>query len=77
MENPSQTAFVAAATVGKGVLLSASTTLAGLGSIVLARHRGVSTFGFLLLASIILCLLMATLVLPVVIDLLYQRRPKR
>jgi hopanoid biosynthesis associated RND transporter like protein HpnN len=74
LENPGQTAFVAAATVGKGVLLSAATTLAGLGSIVLARHRGVSTFGFLLLCSITLCLLMATLVLPTVIDLLYRRR---
>lgn len=73
-EDPGQTAFVAAATVGKGVLLSAATTLAGLGSIVFARHRGVSTFGFLLLASIALCLLMATVVLPVVIDLLYRRR---
>ena len=77
MEDPGQTAFVAAATVGKGVLLSAATTLAGLGSIVLARHRGVSTFGFLLLVSISLCLLMATLVLPVVIDLLYRRGPDR
>jgi len=75
MEDTRQTAFVAAATVGKGVLLSAATTLAGLGSIVLARHRGVSTFGFLLLASISLCLLAATLVLPVVIDLLYRRKP--
>jgi predicted RND superfamily exporter protein len=74
MEDETQTAFVAAATVGKGVLLSASTTLAGLGSIVLARHRGVSTFGFLLLASISLCLLTATVVLPVVIDLLYRRK---
>lgn len=76
MEDPGQTAFVAAATVGKGVLLSAATTLAGLGSIVLARHRGVSTFGFLLLVSITLCLLMATLVLPLVIDLLYRRRAR-
>jgi uncharacterized protein len=74
MEDPTQTAFVAAATVGKGVLLSASTALAGLGSIVLARHRGVSTFGFLLLAGISLCLIMATLVLPVVIDLFCRRR---
>jgi uncharacterized membrane protein YdfJ with MMPL/SSD domain len=73
MEDPSKTAFVAAATIGKGVVLSASTALAGLGSIVLARHRGVSTFGFLLLGSITLCLLLATLVLPVVIDLIYRR----
>jgi predicted RND superfamily exporter protein len=74
LEDTSQTAFVAAATVGKGVVLSAATTLAGLGSIVLARHRGVATFGFLLLASIASCLVTATLVLPVAIDLLYRRR---
>jgi hypothetical protein len=76
-EDPSKTAFVATATIGKGVVLSASTALAGLGSIVIARHRGVSTFGFLLLGSITLCLLLATLVLPVVIDLIYQRKGKR
>jgi hypothetical protein len=77
MEDPSKTAFVAAATIGKGVVLSASTALAGLGSIVFARHRGVATFAFLLLGSITLCLLLATLVLPIVIDLIYQRRGKR
>jgi uncharacterized protein len=74
LEDPAKTAFVAAATIGKGVLLSASAALAGLGSIVLARHRGVATFGFLLLCGITLCLFMATLVLPVVIDLCYHRR---
>ncbi len=77
LEDPSKTAFVAAATVGKGVVLSAVTALAGLGSIVVARHRGVSTFGFILLASISLCLILATLVLPLVIDLIYQRKGTR
>jgi uncharacterized protein len=77
LEDPKKTAFVATATIGKGVVLSASTALAGLGSIVVARHRGVSTFGFLLLASISLCLVLATLVLPVVIDLVYQRKGTR
>jgi Predicted exporters of the RND superfamily len=77
MEDPGKTAFVAAATIGKGVVLSASTALAGLGSIAFARHRGVSTFGFLLFGSITLCLLLATLVLPVVIDLIYQRKGTR
>jgi hopanoid biosynthesis associated RND transporter like protein HpnN len=77
LENPTKTAFVATATIGKGVLLSAVTALAGLGSIVVARHRGVSTFGFLLLASISLCLVLATLVLPMVIDLIYQRKGNR
>jgi uncharacterized protein len=77
LEDPKKTAFVATATVGKGVVLSAATALAGLGSIVVARHRGVSTFGFILLASISLCLVSATLILPVVIDLIYQRKGTR
>jgi hopanoid biosynthesis associated RND transporter like protein HpnN len=77
LESPNKTAFVATATIGKGVVLSAATALAGLGSIVVARHRGVSTFGFILLASISLCLVLATLVLPMVIDLVYQRKGTR
>ncbi len=74
LEAPGQTAFISAATVGKGVFLSAATTLAGLGSIVFAHHRGVATFGFLLLCSVSLCLVLATLVLPVAIDLVHRRR---
>lgn len=74
MENPGETAFVPAYTVGKGVLLSATTTLAGLVSIVFARHRGVATFGALLLYGIALCLVMAVVVLPAIIDLVYLRK---
>ena len=74
LENPGTTAFVSAFTVGKGVLLSGATTLAGLLSIVFARHRGVATFGSLLLFGIGLCLLMAVVVLPTIIDLVYLRK---
>lgn len=73
LENPGTTAFVSAYTVGKGVLLSAATTLAGVLSIVFARHQGVAAFGSILLFGIALCLLMAVLVLPTIIDLIYLR----
>jgi hypothetical protein len=71
LERPQETAWVSALTIGKGVVLSAATTLAGIGSIVAARHNGVSTFGVLLLAGVILCLVNAVLVLPAIIDLIY------
>ena len=74
LENPGTTAFVSAYTVGKGVLLSATTTLAGVLSIVFARHQGVAAFGSILLFGVALCLLMAVLVLPTLIDLIYLRK---
>ncbi len=70
-ERPTETAWVSALTIGKGVVLSAATTLAGIGSITVARHNGVSTFGGFLLAGVILCLISAVFILPAVIDLLY------
>lgn len=70
LERPRATAFVTALTVGKGVLLSAATSIAGLCSIVFARHKGVSDFGAVLLTGICVCLTTAVLFLPVLIDLL-------
>ncbi|MBI5507654.1 MAG: MMPL family transporter [Deltaproteobacteria bacterium] len=72
-ERPTETAFVAAYTVGKGVLLSAAAAAAALVSIVPARHAGVSTFGTVLLAGILLCFATAVLLLPAAIDLLIVR----
>ncbi|GAB4290156.1 MAG: hypothetical protein Kow0090_03180 [Myxococcota bacterium] len=73
LENPKVTAFAAAATTGRGVSFAALTTIAGLLSIVFARHRGVSTFGFTLLLGISLCLLSALYILPSIIDLIYLK----
>jgi hopanoid biosynthesis associated RND transporter like protein HpnN len=73
LESPGKTAFVSAYTIGKGVLLSAATALAGVASIMFARHGGVSAFGIALFAGISLCLFLATLILPAVIDLFFVR----
>ena len=75
LERPRATAFVTAFTVGKGVLLSAATSIAGLCSIVFARHKGVSDFGAVLLAGICVCLATAVLFLPVLIDLFSPPAP--
>jgi uncharacterized protein len=74
LENPRTTAFVSAYTIGKGVVLSSAAALAGVGSIIFARHGGVAAFGVVLFAGILLCLVLAALVLPAVIDLLYVRK---
>ncbi len=70
LERPNRTAFIPAFTVGKGVMLSAATSIAGLFSIVFARHKGVSDFGSVLLIGIFACLVTAVFVLPTVIDLM-------
>lgn len=69
LERPRVTAFIPAFTVGKGVLLSATTSIAGLLSIVFARHKGVSDFGAVLLVGICVCFVTAVIVLPTLIDL--------
>ncbi|MDR0966016.1 MAG: MMPL family transporter [Myxococcales bacterium] len=68
-ERPKVTAFVSVMTVGKGVMLSATTSVAALVSIVFARHKGVSDFGLVLLVGISMSFVTAVIVLPTIIDL--------
>ena len=49
---------------GLPILLSGLTTMAGFGSLVLARHRGAASLGALLLIGVSACLLSALIVLP-------------
>lgn len=71
-EDPHITAFAASATSGQGVAFAALTTMAGLCSIIFSRHRGVSSFGVVILLGILSSLIAALYVLPAVIDFLYQ-----
>jgi len=67
-EMPGASAFEAVETSGRAILLAGFTTMAGLASLAFCIHRGVATFGLLLLQGIV-CMLVATLVvLPLVID---------
>jgi len=74
LENPGITAFAATKTTGRGVSFAALTTMSGLFSIVFARHGGVSSMGFILLYSILLCLITALFFLPALIDFIYMRK---
>lgn len=75
-EDMTITAFAATKTTGRGLAFAALAILIGLGSIVPARHNGVSAFGLVLLFGIISCLFTALVILPAVIDLIYVIRNK-
>ncbi len=70
-EDPSITAFAATQTTGRGLAFAAFAIIAGLISIVPARHNGVSSFGVILLIGIITCMFTALIILPAIIDYLY------
>ena len=75
-ENQSITAFAATQTTGRGLAFAALAIIAGLVSIVFARHNGVSSFGKILLIGIITCMFAALIILPAVIDYLYVMKNK-
>jgi len=72
-EHPGITAFEATATSGKGVAFAALTTCAGLFGLLFSRHRGVASFGIIILIGILSALVAALYVLPAVIDLIYLK----
>ena len=76
-EDTTITAFTATKTTGRGLAFAALAILAGLVSIVPARHRGVSAFGWVLLIGIISCMFTALFILPAVIDVIYVMKNKR
>lgn len=76
-EDTTITAFAATKTTGRGLAFAAFAILAGLVSIVPAHHRGVSSFGWILLIGIISCMFTALFILPAVIDVIYVIKNKR
>jgi len=75
LEDPALSAFAAVSTSGRAVAFAALTTIAGLFGLLFSRHRGVASFGIVLMLGILSCLLAALFVLPALIDLL-KGRPK-
>ena len=75
-EDTTVTAFLATKTTGRGLAFAALAIVAGLISIVPARHNGASAFGMILLIGIISCMFTALVILPAVIDYIYVMRNK-
>jgi hopanoid biosynthesis associated RND transporter like protein HpnN len=55
---------------GKAVIVSALTTIAGFGSLILAEHRGIESLGYVMAAGTALCMAAALTVLPATLILL-------
>lgn len=64
-------------TTGRAIFLSTATTMVGFGSLVLARHRGMSSLGTVLLLGVGACLVTSIFVLPAVLSLIKHRRHPR
>ena len=59
---------------GKGITVTSLTTIVGFGTMMLARHRGIASLGFVLSVGILLTLLACLIVMPAILKLRLDRR---
>ena len=57
---------------GKAVLVSGMTTVAGFGSLILAKHQGIASLGFVMSVGVTTCMLAALTFLPALLNLLMR-----
>jgi uncharacterized protein len=60
---------------GKAVLVSGLTAIAGFGSLIIAKHRGIQSLGEVMAMGIALCMIAALTFLPAFLNLLGRGRP--
>ena len=60
---------------GKAVLVSGLTAIAGFGSLMLAKHRGIHSLGCVMAAGIATCMIAALAFLPALLNLLGRKKP--
>jgi hopanoid biosynthesis associated RND transporter like protein HpnN len=60
---------------GKAVLVSGLTAIAGFGSLILAKHRGIHSLGCVMAVGIATCMIAALTFLPALLNLLGRWRP--
>ena len=59
---------------GKAVLVSGLTAIAGFGSLMLAKHRGIYSLGCVMATGIATCMIAALAFLPALLNLLGRRK---
>ena len=69
-----QTPSILAKSTGKAVLVSGLTTIAGFGSLALAKHRGIESLGYLMATGVATCMIAALTFMPAFLTLLLRRR---
>lgn len=62
-----------ARSTGKAVIVSALTTMSGFGSLMLAKHQGIASLGYVMVIGVFACLVAALAFLPCLINLISRR----
>ncbi len=68
-----QTPSILAKSTGKAVFVSGLTTIAGFGSLILAKHRGIHSLGAVMAVGVTTCMIAALTFLPALLNLLLRR----
>jgi len=69
-----QTPGILARSTGKAVLVSGLTAIAGFGSLILAKHRGIQSLGYVMSTGIATCMIAGLTFLPALLPLLTRRK---
>ncbi|HEX5400440.1 MAG TPA: MMPL family transporter [Verrucomicrobiae bacterium] len=69
------TPSILARSTGKAVLVSGLTAIAGFGSLILAKHQGIQSLGYVMSVGITACMIAGLTFLPAVLNLLGRFRP--
>jgi uncharacterized protein len=64
---------ILARSTGKAVLVSALTTIAGFGSLILAEHRGIRSLGYIMSTGVATCMIVGLTFLPAILNILSRR----
>ena len=70
-----QTPNILAKSTGKAVLVSGLTTIAGFGSLALAKHRGIESLGLVMATGVATCMIAGLTFLPALLNLLGRHGP--
>ena len=65
---------ILAKSTGKAVLVSGLTTIAGFGSLIIAKHEGIKSLGLIMALGTATCMIAGLTVLPAILTLRQRRR---
>jgi hypothetical protein len=72
-----QTPSILSRSTGKAVFVSGLTAIAGFGSLVLAKDRGIHSLGVVMAAGVTSCMVAALMFLPTLLNLMTRRNQKK
>jgi len=70
------TPSILAKSTGKAVLVSGLTTIAGFGSLTLAKHRGIESLGYVMATGVAMCMIAGLTFLPALLNIFTRRQGK-